>query len=1188
MSKQSFTNSVQETFSHVVDRMGPYPLHAHRYNIVIEPQSKLWRFGIRLSKKEEIDFAAPDNRYRFPAYSDEYKDICVAVGEFGSGRSGSPNTIEVGSLDHTGELTSQISYRYTSCEKVGWRFSYESGFILASLKMSDGDGSRISINVGSGFRYFRIFAWLDNTEMHLSYAMSVEVMEGWDDPSKINEICVGAIRFRCGSIFDYRILDESDVLALPVSSQATMTSSIRRKSLDLNFPYVPPKPMGTFVLRRISTLRRPFFAGFAYSVDNNSSNLGTVKSICTQLLAQLRKRTEQPVPHIINLPLLGTGAGQLSPADVAAIYEDILNGNKDYRYIVSILSVDIFQEIVKHFKGRFYIPEPTTSIQPTGIAVLEKALFRKIDSTSYETDRSGNVIRLELQDTKLGDLDLAEYFPRLRSLTLVHCSWNRYDLLEKLPVLTHLDLRRNHLIDCSFVQKLRRLNILDLSDNVIVDIAPIVPLRRLRSLSLNTNAIEKVNGISQLRKNLRFLDLGRNMIEDIREIGELRGLTVLDLSGNRISNLKFLSEMNRLHTLLLAGNFIMEPVGLESITTLHYLDVLENPFANILILDKNSNHLGAVRNYLLQTMENDQTEVVLPTKVLLLGNHGSGKSSLLQFMQTGSLLTEPEATHIIRIENYETANHDLPRAIFFDFGGQDYYHGLYRAFLTAGSMYILLWNTDSNSNRQRPDKQNIQTRDFTLPYWLCQKQYMETHRFQSDSVPALIIQTHSEKDKKAGVKWTGEEYAVENEFFVSLKTWADPQAETPADRQIRLGLQYLKATIDIELGKRCVTSRRPFWYLLFLRFILQQSKKTNHKGKDIKRDILPHYERSDTNKLQLLQDDLDQLHRHGLIIYYRKEIPDSAWLAPVALVNYVHNEILKRDAVRTNGGRIPKTDLKQVDPQILRLLQLQKVIFEDGPGGDFVVPSFLPLAAEDSADFDLFTFDMGTPVFVLKFLRFLPFGLINQIIEFFGKVPQSRRLWRDQILFTFAGKAKVFINLDFNDLEIKVHAYFRKDIGLGEADSIRKYLFYALMGLYWDRELLDLPSFTAFATDKCDLSRQKPGDPYYAEFSACRDLFEEPRYWPSDLHVSIDDTWFVQYTSLHHTQNMPVVPVRMLDTKRCFTGEEKLVDVHPFNLFVNIPFPARKTHRHLLFKVRPRDDQSIPAISDAATKRGTH
>lgn len=123
-----------------------------------------------------------------------------------------------------------------------------------------------------------------------------------------------------GSVFD----EKCDLLVLPCSSKGSVTSWVKSEieQNDLPFPSAF-SPYGK--VRFLSTEARyakSDFVGYAASV--NSVNLSSSpKAIETIALDVLRYCRENKC-SIVNLPLLGTGAGGLDPAEVMGVYEKIL------------------------------------------------------------------------------------------------------------------------------------------------------------------------------------------------------------------------------------------------------------------------------------------------------------------------------------------------------------------------------------------------------------------------------------------------------------------------------------------------------------------------------------------------------------------------------------------------------------------------------------------------------------------------------------------------------------------------------------------------------------------------------------------------------------------------------------------------------------------------------------------------
>ncbi|MBN8217248.1 MAG: leucine-rich repeat domain-containing protein [Spirochaetes bacterium] len=88
--------------------------------------------------------------------------------------------------------------------------------------------------------------------------------------------------------------------------------------------------------------------------------------------------------------------------------------------------------------------------------------------------------------------------------------------------------------------------------------------------------IEDIAGIG-LFPNLRLLDLSRNLLEDIDEIGELASLEELYLGENRVTDLLLLSACKRLRILDLSQNRVRDLSSLLELPELEYVNLTGNP-----------------------------------------------------------------------------------------------------------------------------------------------------------------------------------------------------------------------------------------------------------------------------------------------------------------------------------------------------------------------------------------------------------------------------------------------------------------------------------------------------------------------------------------------------------------------------------------------------------------------------------
>ena len=115
-------------------------------------------------------------------------------------------------------------------------------------------------------------------------------------------------------------------------------------------------------------------------------------------------------------------------------------------------------------------------------------------------------------------------------------------------------------------------------------------------------------------------------------------------------------------------------------------------------------------------------------KLLLVGEGGTGKSSLLRALRGQDFEKNLDTTHGIAVENLPLPHPQLPAQALtlnaWDFGGQDIYHATHQFFLTERSVYVVVWNARTGS------------RDSKLDYWL------DTIQVLAPKAPVLLVATH--------------------------------------------------------------------------------------------------------------------------------------------------------------------------------------------------------------------------------------------------------------------------------------------------------------------------------------------------------------------------------------------------------------------------------------------------------------
>jgi internalin A len=851
-----------------------------------------------------------------------------------------------------------------------------------------------------------------------------------------------------------------------------------------------------------------------------------------------------------------------------------------------------------------------------------------------------NLQELDLSYNQLTEIKGLETLVNLQELYLSGNQLTEIKGLETLVNLQELYLSGNQLTEIKGLDTLVKLQELDLSGNQLTEIKGLDTLVKLQELYLSGNQLTEIKGLDTL-VNLQKLDLSENQLTEIKGLETLVYLQKLYLSYNQLTEIKGLDTLVKLQELYLYRNQLTEIKGLETLVNLQQLNLSGNQLTEIkglnsviaflkelyinnnpflqeanLSLEDGEKHRDIIWKY-LSDLEIKKVTILLPGKVMFLGNHRAGKSTFWHYLDTGELI-EPESTNILNIHSYPSErkrqSSDLPEAIIFDFGGQDYYHGLYRAFFTEASINMLFWcrESDKNDIRKANDGTNMSTRDFTREYWMHQLLHVYEMRKRkrkkagqnepSSVDPLLLVQTYANKVNN------NPEYGIEDyrkfkntagEFCVALDK--ESVKKNPAFKK---GLEYVKESLLYEIGKKRIPEKEGKYYKKFLQNILKWDTSEPLEPIDIN-TVLEKYGRVEKDmekKRVFLKVELEKLSRSGIVLYYKdhQSLDDVVWLNPMKTVKTIHQNILSKETVKIQyKGIVPKKDFEELcgNEKIIELLVCEKVIFYDDKNRRekrYIVPGYLPLSSEDEY-FQILQFDFTKPAFILKFRYFIPFGLINQLICHYGNNPDNKMFWRDQLIFTFNGEYKVWIKLDFSQLTIAVYINPQQ----GESPKLKlkqkeaeKVIFLNIMDLYWNREICYMDEKDLYP-DKYlkhdDVSKNKKEPESKKSREEEQELFvvqvrayineklengtEEEIDSPDDMYLSVDGKYFVQHRDLEtpkeHKDSITVYPVietkdeitdatnRGTEKKRKIevidTGAPKTLPVYSFKNFSNNP-----------------------------------
>jgi internalin A len=367
-----------------------------------------------------------------------------------------------------------------------------------------------------------------------------------------------------------------------------------------------------------------------------------------------------------------------------------------------------------------------------------------------------------LQELHVNNNQLQELPPQLGQLTYLQELHVNNNQLQELPPqlgqltnLKHLDLSSNLLrllpAELGHLTNLQRFY---LNNNQLREISSeLSHLSSLQELVLNDNQLGELPASLGQLTNLQGLYLRGNQLSELpASLGQLINLQGLYLRDNQLSQLPpNVGRLTRLQRLYLDENQLREiPPELDQLTNMQELYLNKNQLRELppelgqlislqmLRLENNPGLLTPPPEIVeqgtqatltfLRELNRDTVRRRYEAKVILVGEGGTGKSSLLRAMQKKPFDPSLETTHGIEIETLTLPHPSLPSTHLvlntWDFGGQDIYRATHQLFLTRRSLYLVVWNARVGAAQSK------------LDYWL------NTISILAPGSPVILVATH--------------------------------------------------------------------------------------------------------------------------------------------------------------------------------------------------------------------------------------------------------------------------------------------------------------------------------------------------------------------------------------------------------------------------------------------------------------
>nr|MDZ8282883.1 COR domain-containing protein [Nostoc sp. ChiSLP01] len=395
----------------------------------------------------------------------------------------------------------------------------------------------------------------------------------------------------------------------------------------------------------------------------------------------------------------------------------------------------------------------------------------------------------------------------------------------------------------------------------------IIELSKLTYLALSDNKLTELPKEITKLSNLTYLDLSNNELTELpKEITKVSELTKLYLKSNQLKVLPvYITQLSNLIELDLRGNQLkMLPVEIAQLSNLQSLEVNNNLHLTSPPPEIVEQGTQAIFTYLRERLQGSQQQWV--SKLLVVGEGGVGKTSLLRALRGEEFDTQESTTHGIEIKSLElthpTQANKRMELNTWDFGGQEIYHATHQFFLTNRSLFLLAWNARLGFEQGK------------LYYWL------DTIKALAPESTILLVATHiDERDADLPLKELRDKYPQIIEHYKISSKKGD-------------GIEQLRQAIAEAAAKLPLMGEIwPTTWLNAANAIRSEAKKqiTPQQLWDIMADSKV----ADISKEVLAQ----WLHELGEILYFQdsEELNDTVILKPQWVTEYISKVLESKD-----------------------------------------------------------------------------------------------------------------------------------------------------------------------------------------------------------------------------------------------------------------------------------------------------
>ena len=527
--------------------------------------------------------------------------------------------------------------------------------------------------------------------------------------------------------------------------------------------------------------------------------------------------------------------------------------------------------------------------------------FEKKEDKRFESQNKGDKNNIKRLSAKIGQLKNLKIL--LVNGEIFGEKWDLSDLspLKDLANLQQLYVSDTQVSDLSPLKDLANLQQLYVSDTQVSDLSPLKDLANLQKLDVSDTQVSDLSPLKDLA-NLQKLYVSSTQVSDLSPLKDLVNLEELNLWNNSIRTIEFLKNLKKLKTVNLNKNkieilpewitdFLFE-IKFEDGYQEGFLTLFNNPLVNPPkeIVEKGKNEIA---RYFEQIEEQDGTVELYEAKMIIVGEGGTGKTTLFEKMKDANHLigNTPETHGIVIEEGLEIQHADIGDKIFhanlWDFGGQELQYMTHQFFLTPRAFYVLMMD----ARKESPN----------LSYWFKIISLLGKESEESkEQVPLLLV-----FNKRKGGTGTPQYHDVLEYYKEHLATTFIEVDFAENDKR----WENLKETIEKSLvNLPIVKSKLPKQWKPIREALRAESKKKPYISTRRLDEICSEYKITEERDQWQLSD---YLHKLGSILHFQndEQLLDTVILSPEWAVDGVYC-ILKNSKIRDEQhGRFTKDDI---------------------------------------------------------------------------------------------------------------------------------------------------------------------------------------------------------------------------------------------------------------------------------------